>query len=248
MVSLTLPPPGAVTQGAAWIPPGGPRRWHHRRMAFPGAHSLLVLAGPLFTEERWSIGLRLSRVGPGGSQQIDEDRAAPIFDAIATFWAGNFGVGRQAALDLIKLNTIGPDGKYLQPYTVLRELSPVVASGGTPSPFPPQVSCVVTLETGQNRGLAARGRVFLPAPMATVQSDGRMAVADRDAISAGARALVNTINTAASPDRVIVASDVREGAIRQVTAVSVGLVLDTMRSRRTSLQEDRASVVVQAPT
>lgn len=216
-------------------------------MVYPSIHSLLVLSGPLFTGERWSIGLRMTRVSPAASVQTDAARAAPIFAAVRNYWAGNFGVGNQAKLDLIKVNTIATTGKYLHPWTILEEQIPPVSPQGGASAMPPQVSCVVTLETGATRGLASRGRIFLPAPIANVGTDGRMVAAPRDAILAGARGFINAVNGAAGGDRVIVASDVREGAARAVTSVAVGLVLDTMRSRRASLEEDRASLPVAAP-
>lgn len=217
-------------------------------MPFPAVHSLLTMSGPLYGSERWSMGLRLTRIDPGGDLAVAEQRAEPIFDAVEAVWGGNFGVGNQAPLDLLKLNNINLDGRYLNDYTVLREFpTPVVPQGGA-SNMPPQVSCVVTLETGITRGLACRGRIFFPAPVASVGADGRMPQAAADAIRAGARFLINSINAAAGQgDRVIVASDVRGGAIREVTAVSVGRVLDTMRSRRTSLEEERASLAVTAP-
>jgi hypothetical protein len=55
--------------------------------------------------------------------------------------------------------------------------------------------------------------------------------------------LITALNADASYGETRIYSNVREGASRLVTGVTVGRVLDTMRSRRTSLPEERTAVV-----
>lgn len=218
-------------------------------MAFPETHWLLNMSGPHFVNERWSMGLRLdtSDFLPDNSQeaqqQLCEDYAAAV---VAGFTAGELSSGTQSKIDLIKFNRIGLDGRYIHSWTNLVEYQVPVAPTAT-SPHAPQVALAVTLDTGTGRGLARQGRIFVPSPTMNVAADGRFLVNTATNSATLAAAFINRINAVDPPRRVVVASSVREGAIRPVTAVAVGRVLDTIRTRRRSLEEERAFANVQGP-
>lgn len=216
-------------------------------MPFPSTHVYLSLAGPLRTSETWSIGLRLSNNFFPTTQEAQQallDDFAPI---VTGWWDVNGVSGSAAALQTVKLNNIGPDGKYLNDWTNRVDLQTPVASG-TASPYPNQVACVVTLETGATRGYAHRGRVFMPAPIGTLGTDGRLTEPAAQDIVDDMKVFLDLINGYEALGEVIVGSNVGAGRFRPVTGISVGRVLDTMRSRRTSLEEGRVAVALAAAT
>lgn len=210
-------------------------------MPFNVEHYLVAFGGPMYgSTEEWSCSLRANTTGASGTS----DQA--VCDSLATLlsskWSGGqFPVGgAKAQLGWVKYNRVGVDGKYLGGSTILKEVAPPVGAGATT--YPPQVSLVATLETGLTRGLAHRGRMFLPVPRYAVGADGRISATDANGAAAEVAALLTAMNGLAGFGTVVVASKTRAGDQRTVTGVTVGRVLDTMRSRRTSLGEERSPV------
>lgn len=216
-------------------------------MTFPSVHKYLSLSGALAGGEAWSFGLRLTGIGfdqGEASQQTDADALAAI---VETWWGTQTIIGFPTTLKTVKVNKISTAGLYVHPYTILKDFVPPKASS-TQGTYPNQVACVVTLETGVTRGLAHRGRVFLPAPTANIQADGRITEAAATAIATSFAGLLSSLNAAAQAGFVSVGSDIGAGAFRPVTGVTVGRVLDTMRSRRSQMLEGRMSAAVTAGT
>ena len=209
-------------------------------MAFPRAHYYLAMSGAHYGAERFSFGLRLN--GPGGTfgdRIAQQDLCDDITAAVSTWWQSQGTIGANSALDLVKLNVVGTDGKYVNGYTNQTELLGGVTSG-VGSTHPPQVALVATLVTNAGRGLSGKGRIYLPSPTFSVGgSSGTISEADALTAATSVKGLLDAINTAADPVRVRVISGTRTGAESTVQRVEVGRVLDTMRSRRTSLLEVR---------
>lgn len=217
-------------------------------MVFMQPHKLLILSGALYVEERWSIGIRFTR-GPGFEDEASQQAECDLMANVASQWfAAQQVIGINANLDLVKWNMIGSDGKYVYPFTSLTEYTTPISSGGGTGGQVPQVAVAVTLETGVQRGLAARGRVYLPNPVATVGSAGFMTTTQRDAISTAMKTLLDDLNAVNPEHRAVVCSSVGTGMERPITAVATGRVLDTIRSRRTSFKEDRVPVLLAAPS
>jgi hypothetical protein len=205
-------------------------------MVYPTRLLRLVLSGPLYTSERWSTSLSLSDFG--ASTAAPETVSAGVMAACQALIA-TAAFSTSQKLDTIKLNEIGVDGLYTGTETVEHiYTSPITGTSGTQPP--PQLSLVASLLTGAARGYACRGRMFLPAPVyaVTLAQDGRMAVNDVLGVTGYVESFLNALNTELDPFRVVVASKIGTGFIREVKAVRVGRVVDTVRSRRTSLDED----------
>lgn len=212
-------------------------------MAYPSSFLRLVLSGSLYGVEGWSMGFSLMRNFAPGAQAPTEVPQG-VIDAATTFWGSAGLVGDDALLGTIKLNEIGPDGRYVSTdQTVLHDFPTPVAGGGT-SVYPPQISLAVTLRTAAARGLAHSGRVYLPNPQPSLGSDGRLGVASVVGIADKVATFINAVNAALPEWVVCVASDVREGEFRKVERVECGRVLDTIRSRRTSMPEERQPATV----
>jgi len=118
---------------------------------------------------------------------------------------------------------------------------------------PLQNTVVVTLHTAA-AGPTGKGRFYIPTPVVgTLGQDGRMSTGARDAITTAAVGFIQAVNTAANlmdaNSKVVVASggSITKGipaALRTVTGVSVGRVVDTQRRRRADQLEERVRVAV----
>jgi hypothetical protein len=197
----------------------------------------LVFIGTLYTNETFSFSMSLVR-GPAGGGVAPVAVPEAVEDAIRGYFATNGMVSSSALVTLIKCNEIGEDGRYANDDVVELELNPPAGGAAATTPAP-QVALVVSLRTGVRRGRAHAGRYYLPVPAYTVQSDGRLADSSRDGALAAAVEFVAAINAAFGQEWVVgVTSDIGTGAEHRVEALAIGRVLDTIRSRRNSLDED----------
>jgi hypothetical protein len=188
--------------------------------------------------ERFSLRVNLSdppTSAPSFEQSRVNDYAA---DCVALFADPRAGIGSVARLLTVKLAQIGANGKYRS--DPLMKAVDRRGNGGGPITHPTQVSLAVSLVTTR-RGATGKGRFFLPCPLFGL--DGSSLVMDTASVDGVRNALVEFLNNlnnvpgvdAAAP-KVTVASS--KGYNSDVTAVRVGRALDTIRSRRTSLDEN----------
>jgi hypothetical protein len=231
-------------------------------MAFPRPHNYLQVIGDIQYGgilEIWTFGLRIGShdgvlgvfTGAAPAGVLDDVKAdlAKWWNAMSTL------LPTTTRLRAFKLNAIGEDGKYLSKTSSLgRDWGPAGLQGSTSTAaMPPQCSVAVTLTTAASRGLAAKGRVFLP-PLAAsmLQPGGGIATSGAQTIQTAFATLCTDLNNwpgidaAGDPGNVIVASQVREGAMNLVTGVSVGTVVDTQQRRRNALVEVRSTPSVVA--
>jgi hypothetical protein len=118
--------------------------------------------------------------------------------------------------------------------------------------FPPQVTLAATLENAGARGIASKGRMYLPGIAQPLQANGTLAAADALKVANGFKTFLDAVNVAVSGDgRVILASQGRRVKNAQgeyepvpgtavnanVNRVRVGSVYDTQRRRRNDLVE-----------
>lgn len=205
-------------------------------MAYPGNHLRLVVSGDLPGGEAFSWGLNFH--GNFSTPAAPDEVPQAVIDALTTFHtAESLPLSDSAVMTMIKLNEIGPDGRYVsRSETVMHEFAtgiPGYASGGLPN----QCALAVTLRTAAKRGLANSGRFYLPYLRSLQTAGGQILSTAVEPIADQVTVLLNSLNAALDPWRVSVISDVRDGAVRPVTHVEVGRVVDTIRSRRTSIPE-----------
>lgn len=214
-------------------------------MPFPSPHLYFNISGAIRGTEEWSIGLRILANGFDGDEGDQIARLTSVRTAFESWWSTQNVISSACTVRTLKLNRVGTDGKYLYDYTIRHDYATPLTAPAS-STHPNQISLVATLETGFTRGLAARGRLFLPVPPMPVGTDGRLSQANAAGAATTVANLVSALNGVASIDDVVVMSQVNAGAVRPVTGVSIGRVLDTMRSRRTSLDEGRELAAVTA--
>lgn len=214
-------------------------------------HVLLSFGGPLHDTEQWSCGLRLNPPGALASNPFHDEIEAGLADLagdISTWWTQNTVIQSIAAkLEQVKLNVIGVDGRYEDATTSHTHwFTGTLPATSYAAIYPGQVSLVASLTTDADRGLASRGRIYLPSPKLAINSTyGTIEAADAISVANRVAVLINSINDWPGWDavtewagmRVQVVSSVGAGAMRPVTGVRVGRVLDTQRRRRKSLLE-----------
>ena len=216
-------------------------------MAYPFAFHRLVLGGTLFTNETFNTSLSIM---VPDAPAVDESLLEAVAAAIAAWWPNTGVNGVQssyyAALEYIKLNRINTSGRYADP-TAMTYDYPTPVAGGLTFAFAPQLSCVATLRTDFERGRAHVGRMFLPAPKGydVPSTDGLATGASALRVANSVATLINSIHDTYRAEigagdfsgSVAIFSDVGAGTWHSVTSVTVGRVIDTMRSRRASLTE-----------
>lgn len=198
--------------------------------------------------EIWQCGLWL------GDESADTSTATQgQVDAIAARWATFFhdsavGINTNYLATQVKVANIKTDG-HTDPLNVVYHTytSPIVGGYGG-SPMPPQVALAATLTSASARGLAAKGRMFLPGVCLSVGSDGKLSSFSVGGIATAFQTLINGINTdAVAGQKVILAAKattlpVAQAAVNKlVTGINVGNVYDTQRRRRDQLTETRTA-------
>lgn len=233
----------------------------------PPAHVRISMLGTIGASEIFSMNLAY-RLNPGPVWEAfgGLEPNASVWDDMAMDCAQWFANGatrihQEARLRTVKFASIGDDGLYDAP-VIERSLGApgggitVGAAGGVPGnssgPRPPNSqSLALTLHTaGDNQRI--KGRIFLPIPELTVDSDGRISPSDADSIEGRFRTLIEDLNNEPGIDllngRVVVASGGRRNSdgsvkmgpsLQDVIGVSVGRVPDVQRRRRNKLSENR---------
>jgi hypothetical protein len=160
-----------------------------------------------------------------------------ISAAAHTYFSGAY-INHAAELTMIKYNLIGTNGKYADPSNTVLEDHPTATVGAGNGYVWPQLALAISLRTDAARGPAHAGRFYLPCPQGAPYTDGRYTIDQVSDIVAASTAFLDAINADDASWQVAVVSNVGSGHQRFVDHVQVGRVMDTMRSRRTSLPED----------
>lgn len=218
--------------------------------------------GGAYGSETWSCGLRI-RITPYGDETgtiLDEvsmaflDAVSAPFrtfaDALKTF------TGQGISWDTISMNHISRSGKYTRPNSHARVLTPAVAGTATSAWHGPDSAVAVTLLTGQQRGYASKGRIYLPIGGVSIITTagpewGAISANQRSAIANATATFLSAINNLGtematanpsvlgascavgvfSPGTGSKQSSAVPGEYRTVTAVRVGGQLDVQQRR-----------------
>lgn len=221
-------------------------------MVYPGEFVRLVMIGTLYADVfNTTLSIVPSALGEIDIPAPDAATLEAISEDVAAWWtlgeaSGGPGFINAARLTSIKLNRINAAGHYTEAET--NEWTyPSPIPGTSSGTLAPQLSVAATLRTAIPRGRGSKGRMFLPptSRIVALGSDGRMSVANAAAQATSVKNLITSLNaTYTLIGRVGVASNVGLGRFEHVTEVSVGRVVDTIRSRRSALEEDYQSVTV----
>lgn len=232
-------------------------------MPFPIQHTYVSVIGDAYAgTERWQFGFRLT------PQVVGNEAAALALSVHLEDWwrprapyglGTTFNASASHRLTELKVATIQPDGTYPddQPSYSHFFLPPINGSNQIPAGTTAQDTVAVTLTTALPRGLASKGRMFLPPSSLYLpaQADGLLTAAAASNIRDSIKLLINQINADPLIGNVAVFSRGKgvpqfdaarnkiiytypnPGAVNNVTGVSVGRVIDTQRRRRRQLGE-----------
>lgn len=208
----------------------------------------LTWGGSIAGQDEWTNQIHLL-AGDGSLEDTvaafnDTSLALNMAGDIADAYGGTGGLARYENLSWIKLSVIDQEGLLVGEPKWYDYTTPVI--GTSTFNVPPQDSIVVTLTTAESRGLAYKGRIFLPAGFGDVQgADGRLTPAQTSSIATRFKTFFDAVNDGFSvvvnAPYVVVASNVRTGATNRVTGVQVGNLVDTQRRRRNRLNEAYSS-------
>ena len=221
-------------------------------MPYPGQFHRLVMIGTWYTDQfNMTLNIVPSGLGELRMPAVDETQLAAAAAVVGTWFPlsqGSPGMGfsEHAKLTSIKLNRVGPDGRYVDSIAREHVYSSPIAGPLSITPAP-QLSLAVTLRTAIERGRGSKGRVYPPGGNWSngVNADGRASTTQATGQANGMKALINPLNTLYSLiGRVGVASNAGAGRFEHVTHLDVGRVMDTIRSRRSSLVEDYQTVTL----
>lgn len=218
-------------------------------------HAYLSWGGPYTNDEEWTTGIRMvPSVGLSPAELLEACQEG-IVDAsgIAVGIHSNSQslIPGPAQIQWVKFQPINTDGKYFPDHpTNVIEYSPPIAGawGDDPPLYPLQIARVVSLDTGFRRGRAAHGRMYFPTAAPVTSGDRRTTAS---AATAFATVMGNAINSWRNMDPAgvflpSVVSVNNNPALppmwREISAVRVGRVLDTVRRRRNKLAEDYSIV------
>lgn len=224
-------------------------------MPYDRPHFYLTFGGTLFPlasgHEEWQTGIHFAPDITKTEQQLlsalDQISVVDILADCTKMIKGNYGVNMNwsnvVSIDWAKLVVKKTDGHYAGAPKLVEQTGQTGGAGAFA--FPPQLGVVASFWSGKNFGRANRGRMYLPAPQSalTTQSvtDPRMsqtACTDlRTVVKAWLSDVEGEVSTLAVPTSPAILSSLGSGACNFITKIGVGRVIDTMRSRRTSLDE-----------
>lgn len=218
---------------------------------FDARHLYVQWGGTLPGSETWSCGVRMAYTGFEMPETIPAGLITGVNAAIQALHS-NVGtkISSFAKLAFVKIARIGTDGKYIlaAPGAQLNPVETVIANvagGAANVVVPNQLAIAVTLATGYSRGLAHKGRFYLPMPTVFPGTDGTglLSTTDANAIQDQAANWHTAMNVADADYRLAVFSRKAGSPTHRLsTAVHVGRVVDTIRRRRRSLKENYITV------
>lgn len=213
-------------------------------MALPHRVAKVTLSGTCFGgQEIWSTGFHLGWENQDATD-ITPTGVADIGNAWATFFQDlNVQISGFYEFTECKVAMLNNDGKTIPDSAQYFSPAALVKGGGGNQAQAPQVSLVATLANSLPRGLATKGRMFLPGVAPGVDATGHLNTYQVEQIADKLKVFFDTVyNDADLPGNPVLASVGRgplnmDGAIRNISQIRVGNVYDTQRRRRNALSE-----------
>lgn len=224
-------------------------------MAHPHPFIKVVAEGSLYNTEAFSFGFHIVQAPTVAEDQlpaVTQELADKIGNIVRTYFNGaapnGLSITAAAKLHRVKVNRIGRDGRYMDTDSIEHVVNPAIGGRSAVQP-PPQLALAVSLIGNENpRGLAGRGRFYLPpmTGMESVTADGKIGTTIPGGIVSATQKLIRDVNALFNGLGVQYAyvgntssgSGNRPGRQQVVSEIRVGNVCDTVRSRRRSLQEN----------
>jgi hypothetical protein len=211
------------------------------------AHTVnrITLSGKMWGgAEEWSTGFFLGQEG-ADAQELSQAGLDQIRDAFGVFFShGLSWISNQYSFDQAKSALIDATGHTILDSVKYSYKTSGNVGGTTSGHFPSQCSLVVTLQSDRPRGIASKGRMYLPGIAGGVNGAGKL---DSDRVNSIANNLKTFFDSFANdadvPDQLILAGKAKSALLAgtaqndYVETFKVGDVVDTQRRRRNGLSE-----------
>lgn len=213
-------------------------------MALPHEVVRVTMSGDMLGgQEIWSTGFYLGFDASNASPIIEEGMAN-IGAAWETFFkaAGSL-ISSNYKWKQLKCARVGLDGRTIPDSAQYWNPATAISGGYGGTILPPQISLVATITSATQRGLATKGRMFLPGIGAPIDATGHISTTEVGTLSTNLKTFFDAIhNDADTPGNLVLASVGRgplhtDGMIRPATGIKIGNVYDTQRRRRNALTE-----------
>lgn len=223
-------------------------------MAFDSRHKLLTVIGELWTSlaqpEQWTFGLRFDP--PSGQEAVSQAQVDACDAVLRTLFVTTTS-GAVLAADnrhsylRCKLAPIDTNGNYPSGEQAFESASVRLAGTGNAAinPWPGQCTPAVTLFSSRpgGRGLASKGRIYLPPIGTIIGSDGTITATTAQNLRQWTASLIGSLNDVVNLGTCAIYSGVGAGVHFPVTGTRAGRVVDTQRRRRRQLQEQYTTTV-----
>lgn len=206
-------------------------------MAYANGYIRVSISGSAYSDnEIWNTGFNIIT---SPSVNIDMDLLEHVASLVRIEWDSFFsksgqGVGFYGThyTDVVKASHIGLDGKVVNNH-VWEDFYEPKLRGPASGPFPaPQLALVTTLRSDVRKGPAALGRMYLPAPMSSVDINGQLSSSNVDTMSQRFGKFLRAVNAGMSEGIAIgLTSPVGEGVQSAVTRFRIDNRMDTQRRR-----------------
>lgn len=198
-------------------------------------------------QEIWTTGFYLGNVGSDVGLP-SESTAAAIKTAWNTFFRTTGWFSYLWKTEGVKISPMNQDGTTNKDAVVTSPYTTAVEGNNAGTGFPAQVSLVATLLADTGRGLAGKGRMYLPGFAVGIDGTGHLAPGTNSAVANALKTFFDSVEASIDVEgQVINASHGRApftgstATNRNVTHIRVGNVYDTQRRRRNSLVEAYAT-------
>lgn len=213
-------------------------------MAYPHRVARITFSGDCWNgTEIWSTGFFMGFPG-GDAPEITQAGIDQIGAAWKTFFSTNTtAIASTYKFTAAKAVMLNNDGKSLPETAKYHYPAAPVAGANGVTRMPAQISLVATLTNTLPRGLATKGRMFLPGIASSVTDTGKISQPVAAAIATNLKLFFDTVySDADTPGNPVLASLGSGplqlgGVIRPVTGIKIGDVWDTQRRRRNQFTE-----------
>lgn len=221
----------------------------------------IVISGDCYGgAEQWATGFQMGNSGADVTT-IDPLAAEKVADAWKVFWINStYHFSSSFRTTNTKVSLINTNGTTDVSNISYHTLSPVSVGGSPDNPMPAQITLAATMSSNNPRGLASKGRMYLPGFAHTVEAaTGKVPTARTAEIATGFKAFLDAVNASVYlPERVVIASKghktaaldtngqpvYTDGITAIITGVRIGNVFDTQRRRRNQLTEQYSTATL----
>lgn len=214
-------------------------------MAFADQVVHVTLSGQMLGgAEEWQTGFWMG-YAEGPANVPTQGFVDGVRDAWATFFAlGTHSITEDFTFTAVKAARVNIGGLYDGSEVVQSFPATTVKGGNTAPPFPPQCALVATLIAGSGKGLAGKGRMYLPGINAVLDGSGHINSTFTQLIANDLAAFFDTVNGLIGAPGVVINASKGHAKLAGIGArnvpvngIRVGNVYDTQRRRRNALAE-----------